>query len=278
MKMGKRVLSIFLTFALIISCMMVPSVEAKAATKTTTYILDSKKGIYYPTKTRCEVGSKYEEFEVYLKNKGDYVSSVKATGGMIVKKTYSNTYSGSYPSAYYYGSGENDKFNYYNQSTITTYTAKPGTFTVTLTIKNSKTKKSYKKKVRVYGVQASYPVSYITYGGKKYYNSDNLVTRSSGKLKVKANPTYKIKKIQVGTYLDNGEISYKTVKNGSTIKTVANTKYVITEDEYNSDWYSYSTKEYTDNICGQTIIKVTYYDSKLGITSDYIMNLFRYQP
>jgi len=271
MRIAKRIAAALFTLAATVLLLQATGIDAQAATKSHTYVQDKKSGLGYPTAVRVGVGSIYQDFEVYLKNKGDYVAKVTTSGGLIAKKTetYSITSDNSYTSHdTYFG---DTRFK--GRSRITCFAPKAGTYKVTLTIKNAKNKQIAKKTIKILAGDTSALAS-LTYAGKDV-GYETLTSKAKGKLVVKANKDFTIKKIQVGGYKSDGTIQWKTAKNKSTITLSTVKQFTEKEYSYSSSDYSYESFNYYDYIYPVTFIKVTVYDKKLKITYDVEREIFK---
>lgn len=280
MKLMKRLAAAMLMLAVAVSCFSMSSMEAQAAPKTTTYIMDSKKGVYYPTKIRVGVNERYGTTNIYLKNEGDYVASVKTNSSDIIAKiTEKANYLGdNYTSVWL---NDDDRLQFKSRFEITCFARKTGTYTLTFTVKNAKKKTVCTKKIKVYAEQYGSPIKSFKYAGKEYYSGSCLTTKGKGKLQVTMNKGFKLQKIEVGTYVDGEyeewypEPVFKTVKNKTNISLATSTKYVSDVYKYGNDSdYSYKYGYYTDYLYPVTVIRVTYKDMKLGIVQTEEYNMF----
>lgn len=282
MKLARRIMACALAVAVAISTFAVAPINTEAAApKKNTYVLDSKKGVAYPTKVRAGIMGKYNTEEVYLINEGDYVSGVKSNSSdLIVKLTKKSVYTGNqYSTNDILGNGEGIKCKAYY--TITFYAKKKGTYNVTVTVKNAKKKTTCKKKIKVYAEEYSYPVNYCKYAGK-LCDVYNLTNKKSGKIKVKMNKGFKLQKIEVGTYAAgktkeyDPEPVFKKVKNNSKISLATSTKYQsdVYEYSYGDGDYSYERGYDVEYLYPITIVRITYKDTKLGTVQTIDYDLF----
>lgn len=281
MKAVKKIAAVFLMMAVVFSCFGASAVEVQAAAKTTTYVMDSKKGVYYPTKVRAGLDSLYDDSDIYLVNEGDYVASVKSSSSNLIAKITNKTiYTGDYSTSVSLGA---DKYAECKSRWRISYHAnKKGTYTLTVTIKNAKKKTTCTKKIKVYAEEYASPVKTIKYAGKEFGYGSNVFTKKSGTLKVTMNKGFKLQKIEVGTYTENGTYTdsypvpnYKTVKNNKKISLATNTKYTSGIYTYEgSGYYSYTSGRSQDYLYPVTFVKITYKDTKLGITQTTEYELF----
>ncbi len=163
---------------------------------------------------------------------------------------------------------------------IEMFAKESGTYSVTVTVKKGK-KKLVTKKIKVIALDS---FATVKYGGNEYegylsrygsYFNSISTDKKSGKLKIKANKTFKITKVEVGkdistTYDGNKgkeypeTVKYKKIKNGGKITLNTNKKYTRT-DKYA---YSNSSNVYTykyDYMFPATRVRVTYVDTLHGI-------------
>lgn len=273
MKTSKKVLSVLLAFAVAIGCLLTTGETAQAAPKTTTYTYDAKLGVAYKTALRQQIQSRNGTgMTVYLANKGDYIASVKSNSPALVAKQvrkYTTLEDNHYVGGPDLEATKDVKFRSY--ANLEFFAAKEGKYTVTLTIKNAKNKVVGKKKVTVYATSYFDSLEYLSYAGAKYYWSDIQTKKASGKVSYKANPTFQIKSIAVGTYKADGTISYKKIKKGAKINLATKTAYIEPEYSYDYSYGDYVNKYecvgINDYIKPVTFIQVTYYDKLLKITS-----------
>lgn len=280
MKLCKKIAAALLLLAVTFNCLSVPAMEVQAATKTTTYVLDSKKGVYYPTKVRAGINELYNDSYIYMVNEGDYVASVKSSSSnLIAKVTGKRNYTGdNYTSMRLEGDKQQ---NFKSVGEISYHAKKKGTYTLTVTIKNAKKKTTCKKKIKVYAEEYATPVKTLKYAGKACdtYGS-NLVTKKSGKIQVTMNNGFKLQKIEMGTYKAgtyseySPEPVYVKIKNKQNISLATSTKYTANVDSYTSDYYSYQWGINYDYLYPVTFIRVTYKDTKLGIVQSTTYELF----
>lgn len=271
MKMGKKILSAFMAFAIAVGCLMLPTVDAYAATpKTSTFVIDKKSKVCYPTKVRVGLDSHGNSFSVYMPNEGDYISSVKADDGLITKVTGRDSYYGDRSTSHRVD-GRQEPDSYKAVADITCFAEKKGTYSVTFTVKNKKKKTICTKKVKIYAEEYAYPVKSFKYAGKEYPStSSNLSTSASGQLAITMNKGFKLQKVELGTYAKSyteyPEPVYKEIKNKSTINLATEAAYHYTSYSYTSTYYSSVSARDYDHLYPPTFIRLTYKDAKLGIT------------
>lgn len=278
----------FMLFALtlVIGCFFLLPAQAKAATKTNTYKYDAKSGVLYESAVRVSynVPITYSA-DVYLPNEGDRVSTIKTSKGLVAKVTYSYELSGdnNYTTCSDYdGDLDYDKrLRFKSRQEISFFAAKPGTYTAKFTVKNAKGKKLCTKSIKVYAGNTT-PYAYISYAGVKNYGNNILTKKASGKFKLKANSDYKIKKLEIATSYDtDGNLVYKTFKNGKKITLAKENKYKQSNYKYESGdpndpksyYYKNETYETFDYLKPVTYIKITYYDKKLKTTEEDIVHI-----
>lgn len=279
MKQSKKIAAAFLTLIIALSCFNTSAMEVKAAAKTTTYVLDAKKGVCYPTKVRAGIRELSNGCSIYLVNEGDYVASVKSnSSNLIAKVTGKAVYTGDeYTSVRLEGNKE-QKCKV--RGTITYHARKKGTYTLTVTIKNAKKKTTCKKKIQVYAEEYATPVKSIKYAGKLCNTYSNLFTKKSGKLQVTMNKGFKLQKIEVGKYAEKAyeeyspEPSYVKVKNKKNISLADSTRYKANVSSYPGEYYSYESGTEYDYLYPVTYVKVTYKDIRLGIVGSMEYELY----
>lgn len=273
MKIAKKLLSTMLALAMVATCFVVPTIPAQAATRTSAFVYDAKTGIYYEDKIRCPIGSYGASSTMYTPNTGDYIASAKSdNGAMIIKVTNKDNYFGNnYTNRMIEGVKDSVKFRTCQR--ITYYATKAGKYTVTLTVKNAKKKTIATKKVTVYVNNIAYPIKAIKYAGKEV-SDGQAVSKQSGALKVSMNKTYKLTKLEIGTFTKSNytdgsaEPDYKVISNGATITLPSATKY--------TQGYEYSSYKYNyDYICPVTYVRITYKDNLLNTlyTTTYRIHL-----
>ena len=177
MKLGKKIAAALLLLAVIFNCFCTAEMEVQAAAKTTTYVLDSKKGVYYPAKVRAGVKELYNSSDIYMVNEGDYIASVKSSSSnLIAKITEKRNYTGNnYTSIWLEG---DKQVKCKSVGEISYHAKKKGTYTLTVTIKNAKKKITCKKKIKVYAEEYATPVKTLKYAGKICNTyGDNLLTK-----------------------------------------------------------------------------------------------------
>lgn len=276
MKTAKRIAAVMVMLVMSVMLMKAYSLDAQAATKSHTYVLDKKSGAGYPTAVRVTTQATYQDFYVYVKNKGDYVAKVTTNSpNLIAKVTRTNKIvdEGGYTSTGYF---ESEKFK--GSAEITCFARTAGTYKVTFTVKDSKNRQIAKKTVTVYAGE-SQALEKATFDGKDinytYSPSKNVSKKAKGKLSVKAGKDFTIKKIQIGGYGADGTINYKTVKNNSTITLSTTKKFTKKDNSYSSDYSSYEYGYNYDYIYPVTYVKVTIYDKKLKTTYDTQRTIFK---
>lgn len=104
-------------------------------------------------------------------------------------------------------------------------------------------------KVTVY-VKNDLPVKSVKFAGKEVNYA--LTSKKSGKLSVKMNKGYTLKKITVTTYNKAGKEVVKTMKNNSTLK--------LGEYAYIFDNSYSSGRNYSTSLAARTKITITYID------------------
>ncbi len=269
-KSTKKLVTLLFALALMAGCLFMTT-EAKASVagpeKT-----DAKNGILWNSAMRIDLYNKDNRCaEFYFSNPDYYVASVKSSSkNLIVKMTEDY-----YPTSYILRRDDKTGTEYRRRCSVEFFTKKKGNYTVTVTIKNAKKKVVTKKKVKVFAGYSDYAVNTVTYAGATYYSFGNgtnfLTSTKSGKLKLKANPTFKIKKIEVATkYNENGDPIYKKIKNGAKIKLA--TKTTFEKIWYESDTYRTACKY--NFLKPMTKIRVTYRDTKFKVTKTEEYSIF----
>lgn len=275
MKRFRKFIAYVLALTVAVGCFAVSPMETEAAAKTTTTVYDSKKGVWYPTKSRTGLMGNTSTSSIYLLNEGDYVASIKTSSpNLIAKITGKVINTGNCSTGIQFGTGADATLakvkSYY---TITHFAKKKGTYTLTVTIKNAQKKTTCKKKIKIYADEYSVPVKSISYAGVPLLSYSTVTKKQTGKLCVALNKGYKLQKIEVGTY-PSGEFKnmsaepvYKKVKNKSKISLATSGKYT---DNIKKSIYSESGV-YVDFLYPVTHVKITYKDTKLGIlrTQEY---------
>lgn len=280
MKLGKKIAAALLLLVITFNCLSAATMEVQAAPKTTTYVLDSKKGVYYPTKVRAGINELYNDSYIYMVNEGEYVASVKSnSSNLIAKVTEKRNYTGdNYTSIWLEG---DKQLKFKSVGKISYHAKKKGTYTLTVTIKNAKKKTTCKKKIKVYAEEYATPVKTLKYAGKACDTySSNFVAKKSGKIQITMNKGFKLQKIEMGTYKAGAyseyspEPVYVKIKNKQNISLATSTKYTAYADSYTGDYYSYQRGTNYDYLYPVTFIRITYKDTKLGIVQTRTYDLF----
>lgn len=207
MKQNKKIVAAFLVLLIVFGCFNASAMEVHAAPKTTTYVLDAKKGVCYPTKVRAGIRELSNGCSIYLVNEGDYVASVKSnSSNLLTKITGKAVYTGDEYVAVRLEGDKEQKCR--SRSTITYHAKKKGTYTLTVTIKNAKKKTTCKKKIQVYAEEYATPVKSLKYAGKLCNEYSNLFAKKSGKLQVTMNKGFQLQKIEVGKYEEKAYEEY----------------------------------------------------------------------
>ena len=280
MKKCSKFLAGLLALTLAISAFTAP-VEVQAATKTTTYTYDQKNGVAYQTAIRAvEHSATNYSTSVYLLHEGDYITGLKSSSSNLVVKATRKTKAGEggaiIPAVKGLAEGAGLKVS----QSIGVFAKKKGTYTISFTVKNAANKKVCSKKIKVYVTDIESPTASFSYAGKKAEDGMNmyaiLTKKGSGKLSVKASPTYKVKSIAIATTMnEKNEPVYKTVKNGAKITLGTQTNYQTVTSTYDGSGsygsvYKAAHGRNYDLIYPTTIVKITYYDTKLKITTEYL--------
>lgn len=277
--------TLLFALALVIGCIFLLPTQAKAATKTNTFKYDAKSGVLYESAVRTSYNSTYSpNAKVYLPNEGDRISAVKTSKGLIAKVTYSYDLTGDSSTICdeYDGNLDYDKrLRFKSRHEISFFAVKQGSYTAKFTVKNAAGKKICTKTIKVYAGN-TFPYEYITYAGARNYGNNVITKKASGKFKLNVNSDYKIKKLEVANSYDtDGNLVYKTIKNGQKITLAKENKYKRTnyksEDGDPNDPQSYYYKsesyEINDFLKPVTYVRVTYYDKKLKTTEEKIIHI-----
>ena len=278
MKKCSKFLAGLLALTLAISAFTAP-VEVQAATKTTTYTYDQKNGVAYQTAIRVmEHSATNYGTGVYLLQEGDHITGLKSSSSNLITKITRKTKAGANGSVAPAANGVAEGVRFKVSQTIGICAKKKGNYTISFTVKNAANKKVCTKKIKVYVTDIESPTASFSYAGKKAEDEMSmyaiLTKKGSGKLSVKASPTYKIRSIAIATTVnEKNEPVYKTVKNGAKITLGTQTNYQTVTSTYDgSGSYGYVYKSVRgrnyDLIYPTTIVKITYYDTKLKITTD----------
>ena len=277
--------ALLFALAFVIGCFFLLPTQAKAATKTNTFKYDAKSGVLYESAVRTSYNSTLNHYaEVYLPNEGDHISAVKTSKGLVAKVTYSYDLIGDRTTSCYEYDGNLDsdkRLSFKSKHEISFFAVKKGTYTAKVTVKNAAGKKICTKTIKVYAGN-TFPCEYITYAGVKNFGSTIITKKASGKLKVKANSDYKVKKLEIATSYDaDGQLVYKPLKNGGKIKLAKENKYkefyyqYESGDPNDSQSYYYKHDSYSsyDFLKPVTYVKVTFYDKKLKTTEEAVIHI-----
>lgn len=201
-------------FAIVMSVMMVLSVDCQK--------VSAAGKVYVNSDVRCGVGMKYYSgVRVTLAGENDRIKNVKVyqgkkkTTNLVVKVT----------------SQRKGEYAY-----LTMYAKKAGTYKVTFDVyKDSKTKRT-SRTIKVHAQGYNTVIKSVQLNGKNIVEDANsaystYISNKSAKVKFGLADGYKIKKITVSSYDQNGEEKTKSFKNG---KNVTFGKYGYT---YDSDYY-----------------------------------------
>lgn len=276
MKAARKMATVLLLLAVSVILFQTTGIDVQAATKTHTYVQDKKSGVGYPTAVRVQTQSTYQDFSVYLKNKGDYVAKVTTnSSNLIAKLTYQQKLkeeSSGYQTSYFEG------VSFKGDAEITCFAKEAGTYQVTFVVKNAKNKQIAKKTVKVFAGSFT-ALEKVTFNGKDItYStapSNNLSKKAKGKLVVKTGKDFVVKKIQAGGYKADGSVDYKTVKNKSTITLSTVKAFKKKNSSYQSTYSSYESGTNYDYIYPATLVKITIYDKKLKTTYDIEKTIYK---
>ncbi len=270
-KHAKKLITMLFALALMAGCLFMTT-EAKASVAGPEKV-DVKKGILWHTSMRVDINNRNNAWaDIWLTNPEHYVATVKSSSKNLVAKVV-NDYT---PTS---GSIRHDEATdtYYNRHvSIGFHAKKKGNYTVTVTIKNAKKKVVATKKIKVFAGYPFPPVETLSYGGVTYYmvggDGANLLTSTpSSKLKITANETYKITKIEIATkYDENGDPIYRKIKNGAKITLASKTTYE--KVWYESETYRTGCKY--NFLKPMTMVRVTYRDKKLKVTRTQEYSIF----
>jgi len=279
MKLVKKIVATVFAIAVAVTCLTALATEVQAAPKTTTYVIDKKSGVWYPTKIRVGIQERGNTTNIYMPNEGDYIASVKtSSSNLIAKVTERISYKEDNYTTVYADEKTSYKMKQINE--ITFFAKKAGTYTATVTIKDVKKKTVCKKKIKVYAEDFSYALKTFKYGGKYYYGTNIITKKASGKLEIALNKGFKLQKIEVGTYQEGEyedytpEPVFKTVKNKKKISLATSTKYNSGVDEYSYGSYSRKSGYATEFLYPITIVRITYKDQKLGTVHTMEYDIF----
>ena len=248
MKILKKVSCFVLTLAMLATIVSVPDAAYAATTKDT---VPAKIRIYSGVYDNSAISFDYD-------NAGDQVKNVKTNSkNLIARQTRQESASEEYAK---------DSDLSYNSAQIGLYAKKEGKYTVSFDVYSSDgTTKRNSYKVTVFAKNDS-PFTDIKYAGQSlfsynssYSSSQEIVTKSSGKLSIKMAKGYKLKKIEVITRDKAGNEVVKVVKNNKKIK-LGEYPYSYSyeyQSSYNpqywrSYWYKYMN--------ASTRIQITYKD------------------
>lgn len=267
-------------------CILINTVDTQAASGTGIFKYDAKNGIFWQSGLRLPVRVLSMQSEIFFQNPDYYVASVKANRpGLIAKVSMDEHTDDNLLPSYMYPDEAVPTTDFRRHNSIQFYARKKGNYTVTLTVKNSAGVTVCKKKIIVCAGYGSDPIASLTYAGKKYNEAGaglSISTRkASGKLKIKVASGYRIRKIEVATSYDaKGNPVFKQVKNGARITLAKKTKYkeIFYRDSYSDivDEYTCEAGSFYNYLKPVTIIRVTYYDTRLKLTPTlrfYIINV-----
>jgi len=269
-KHAKKLVTLLFALALTAGCLFITT-DAKAST-TGPEKTDAKKGIIWHASMRVDLDSRNNAWaDILLANPDHYVATVKSSSKNLVAKVV-NDYK---PVSSSIRHDEATDTYYKRRCSIGFYAKKKGNYTVTVTIKNAQKKVVAKKKIKVYAGYPGNAIKTLSYGSAEYYlfgSGSNLLTKTaSSKIKLKANDTYKILKIELATKYDqDGMPIYKKIKNGAKITLASKTAYE--KIWYESDTYRTGCKY--KFLKPMTMVRVTYRDKKLRTTGTEVYYIF----
>ena len=206
-----------------------------------------------PSNTRCGVGMRNSSsITVRLVTKGDYIKNLKSNSkNLVVRQTY-----------------RYDASNPYVQ--LQFYAKKKGTYRIRFNVHHANNKKYTSRSIKVHaagtgGVIASCAINGKNVMNNSYYSSTYYTTKKSGKVRFKLSAGYKISKIDVIKYDQNGNSVPKRFKNGKSIK------YGVYGYSYYSNSCNYSVSN--KGFFADTQFRITYkdnYNNTTGTTSFFI--------
>lgn len=249
----KRISGIMLSLCMVLSILVIPTVDASAKAKA-------------PSSAKIIVGQQNSgAIEVTYSANDKQIMNIKSSSkNLLAVQTYQYAH---------------EKFSYSNKSygyaNIGLYAKKKGNYKVTFDVCDAKGKKnnSYTVKVSASG-DSTYvsPVKKITFDGKAdtFYN---VTTKKSGKFKVTMNSGYSIKSIKMHTYDKDGNLVTKTIKNNQKV-TLGNYAY-INENENISEYSDYFYYFMSTNQFATTEFEVTYMDKKTKATGTFNCFIYR---
>lgn len=189
MKNMKKIVAVILSFAMALAILVPSATEVQAAAKATV-----TKAVH------LYVGEvKDDAIDINFAEKGDNIGNLKTSSKNISAKIV--------------------KINRNNvpadcTAQIGLYANKEGVYTVSFDIMDSDDEKVSSHSVKVYA-NTDIAIKSSTFAGERM--NYKVTDKEKGKLSVKMNKGYTLKKIVVETYDENGEQKSKTVKNNSTI-------------------------------------------------------------
>lgn len=226
MKRIKKWVSVLLVLSVMISLLVISEQETQAAAKASV-----AKAVH------LNVGAIHEDtITIYFAHAWDHVENLKTSSKNLKAKITS-------VSIFKYNQGM-------NSTSITLYTNKKGTYTVSFDICDESGKTVSSHKVKVYA-NTDRAIKSVTYAGKQAYG---FTDKAKGKLAVTMNKGYTLKKIVLETYDKAGEQKMRTVKNNSTVE-LGKYPYFYENGEMYKDHYNMRTL-----ITATTGIRVYYID------------------
>ncbi|MCR5283603.1 MAG: hypothetical protein K6E18_09550 [Lachnospiraceae bacterium] len=271
----KILLTMMFSFAMLF--LFVGDVSAKEA-KTSTYVLDAKSGVGYQTAFRATANDRFNSTTILLPT-NDCTVSVKATGGVVAKVTYTSQMIGenTFTSNSNITDKEGKEIPFKGAASISVFSTKDGTYDLNVTVKRGK-KQLTKKKIKViFGYTTM--IEKMSYAGKQILFSNLVTSKGSGKFSVKVGKDFALKKIEYGGYDANGEVQYKTTKNNKKItlsgqKNFSKIDYSYGFDDPDSN-YGYESGQDVTYIYPVTFVRITVLDKKLGVVETSVIELFK---
>lgn len=246
MQLMKKMLSCFLTATLLLGLLLSNETEVKAATKV-------------PDKVRIHTNMESMDLNFSYAAYGDKVINIKTSSkNLKAKVTYINQETGILSSNTLEGG-------------ISLYASKKGKYTVSFDMVNASGTLRKHYKVTVYAFDDA-AIKSVTVGKNVLDDTQYscYLKGSSGKVTVKLNSGYKLKKIEYGVWNNaKNEMVYKTIRNMSKIK--YSTTLVEFNQEYSSTDLSYHT--YMSSLAALTELRITYIDkySRGTLTESYYL-------
>ncbi len=244
-------------------CLMFLPINADAAE-----VRDDKNGVVYPDEIFISSGvaglhsyGGAGTVKISLSETGDRVKNVKSKSKNLLAQITAEGYQTHI--------SKKETTTLYNETYISFFGKKKGTYTVTFDVVNANGKKKCTKKIKVYvdkfPVYAPSPIKSVKYAGKDINSYYPCTSVKKGKLKVSVKKSHKIESIYVKKRNADGEWISAKVRNGAKISLSKREKYTIQDD-----WQTIKINA----LYPETQIEITVKNKKTKELTTYVYSLY----